>query len=85
MDTDKYLIEVADTAAALAVIGQTLSETDPDFCKRLERNCERLYRVLGEEGSKYFSENKAATTLRLAGEYLRKVEIAKLDGAWETY
>ncbi|MDE2735389.1 MAG: hypothetical protein OXI72_13410 [Gemmatimonadota bacterium] len=80
---EKYGLEVVDTSAALAVLAQTFSENDPSFPERLEKNCERLFRILGEGGSRYFSENKAAATLSLAGTFLEKIKESELKGEWE--
>ena len=79
---DKKDVEVACSAALLAALGQTFNETDPSFRERLERNCDRLFRLLGEGDSRNEHENKAARTLSLAGHYLREIETAEKMKSW---
>ena len=84
-ESQQFAIESAGAAAMIAVLAQVLSENDPEFCEKLERACERGYRVLGEEGSQYHDKRKAAVALRVLGEYLRQIKESKLSGEWETY
>ena len=82
-ERQQFTMENAGPAAMIAVFAETLSEElSEEFSTRLERNCERGDRLLGEEGSRYHEERKAACGLRLLGSYLRQIQESKDREEW---
>ena len=57
-ERQQFTMDNAGAAIMIAVLAQVLSDSDPEFCARLEQACERGYRLLGEEGSHYHEERR---------------------------
>ena len=84
-ERQQFTMDNAGAAAMMAVFAQVLSEVvDEEFSTKLERACERGYRLLGEEGSHYHEERKAAAGLRVLGSYLRQIEDSKTRKEWSS-